>query len=108
MLNMLEWWLCLVMPKEEVEQISRFKELSAEQKALLLATRKSPKQYTEGVVLTDERALLFRNVPPPLALALAMTEKDEKARRHQIMQERGCTELEAVNVVAEELSRMRG
>jgi conjugative transfer ATPase len=108
MLNMLEWWLCLVMPKEEVEQISRFKELSAEQKALLLATRKSPKQYTEGVVLTDERALLFRNVPPPLALALAMTEKDEKARRHQIMQERGCTELEAVDVVAEELSRMRG
>lgn len=108
MLNMLEWWLCLVMPKEEVEQISRFKDLSTEQKALLLATRKSPKQYTEGVVLTDERALLFRNVPPPLALALAMTEKDEKARRHQIMQERGCTELEAVNVVAEELSRLRG
>ncbi|MDD2761419.1 MAG: conjugative transfer ATPase [Methylomonas sp.] len=108
MLNMLEWWLCLVMPKEEVEQISRFKDLSAEQKAMLLATRKSPKQYTEGVVLTDELALLFRNVPPPLALALAMTEKDEKARRHQIMQERGCTELEAVSVVAEELSRMRG
>lgn len=107
MLNMLEWWLCLVMPKEEVEQIARFKELSAEQKALLLATRKSPRQYTEGVVLTDEQALLFRNVPPPLALALAMTEKDEKARRHQIMQERGCSELEAVSVMAEELSRKR-
>ena len=25
MLNMMEWWLCLVMPKEEVEQIARFK-----------------------------------------------------------------------------------
>jgi len=24
MLNMMEWWLCLVMPKEEVEQIARF------------------------------------------------------------------------------------
>ena len=22
MLNMMEWWLCLVMPKEEVEQIA--------------------------------------------------------------------------------------
>lgn len=107
MLNMLEWWLCLVMPKEEIEQIARFKDLSDEQKALLLAARKSPQQYTEGVVLTDELALLFRNVPPPLALALAMTEKDEKARRHQIMREFGCTELEAVNRVAEELSRAR-
>jgi conjugative transfer ATPase len=108
MLNMLEWWLCLVIPKEEVEQIARFKDLSDEQKALLLATRKSPKHYTEGVVLTDELAMLFRNVPPPLALALAMTEKEEKARRHQLMQERGCSELEAVAIVAEEISQARG
>jgi hypothetical protein len=28
MLNMMEWWLCLVMPKEEVEQIARFKDLT--------------------------------------------------------------------------------
>ena len=28
MLNMMEWWLCLVMPKEEVEQIARFKDLN--------------------------------------------------------------------------------
>lgn len=30
MLNMMEWWLCLVMPKEEVEQIARFKDLNDE------------------------------------------------------------------------------
>lgn len=52
---------------------------------MLLAARKSPKQFTEGVVLTDEQAMLFRIVPPPLALALAMTEKDEKANRARIM-----------------------
>ena len=75
---------------------------------MLLAARKSPRQYTEGVILTDEHAMLFRNVPPPLALALAMTEKDEKAKRHQLMKEHGCTELEAVTMVAEEISRSRG
>ncbi|RLA05745.1 MAG: conjugative transfer ATPase [Gammaproteobacteria bacterium] len=107
MLNMLEWWMCLVMPKEEVEQIARFKDLSEEEKTMLLAARKSPKQYTEGVVLTDELSMLFRNVPPPLALALAMTEKDEKARRHELMRKYHCTELEAVEHVAREISENR-
>lgn len=107
MLNMLEWWMCLVMPKEEVEQIARFKDLTEEEKTMLLAARKSPRQYTEGVMLTDNLKLLFRNVPPALALALAMTEKDEKARRHELMREHGCTEIEAVHYVAEEISRNR-
>ena len=100
--------MCLVMPKEEVEQIARFKDLTEEEKTMLLAARKSPTQYTEGVMLTDELKLLFRNVPPPLALALAMTEKDEKARRHELMREHGCTELEAVSYVAQEISKNRG
>ena len=108
MLNMLEWWMCLVMPKEEVEQIARFKDLSEEEKKMLLAARKSPGQYTEGVMLTDELKMLFRNVPPPLALALAMTEKDEKSHRHQLMQAHSCTELEAVERVALQISKKRG
>ncbi len=107
MLNMMEWWMCLVMPKDEVEQISRFKDLSEEEKTLLLACRKSPRQYTEGVILTDNLKMLFRNVPPPLALALAMTEKDEKSRRHELMREHGCTEIEAVHYVADEISKNR-
>lgn len=108
MLNMLEWWMCLVMPKEEVEQIARFKDLSEEEMKMLLAPRKSPGQYVEGVMLTDELSMLFRNVPPPLALALAMTEKDEKSRRHALMREHNCTELEAVNYVVEEIIQSRG
>jgi conjugative transfer ATPase len=81
MLNMMEWWLCLVMPKEEIEQIARFKDLSEEQRSLLLSARKEPGKYVEGVVLSDNLEALFRNVPPPLSLALAMTEKHEKAER---------------------------
>lgn len=109
MLSMLEWWLCLVMPKDEIEQIARFRQLTAEQEALLLAARKSPGQFTEGVVMSDQiPAALFRNVPPALALALGMTEKDEKAKRAELMQRHQCTELEAVYRMAEEISRQRG
>jgi conjugative transfer ATPase len=107
MLNMMEWWLCLVMPKEEVEQIARFKDLTAEQRALLLSARKEPGKYTEGVVLADKVQALFRNVPPPLALALAMTEKHEKAERARLMRERGCSELEAAYAIARRLEEER-
>jgi conjugative transfer ATPase len=105
MLNMMEWWLCLVMPKEEVEQIARFKDLTDEQRSLLLSTRKDPGKYAEGVVLADGLEALFRNVPPPLSLALAMTEKHEKAERAEIMREQHCTELEAAYVMAERMAR---
>ncbi len=104
MLNMMEWWLCLVMPKEEVDQIARFKDLSREQRRLLLSARKEPGKYTEGVVLADSIEALFRVVPPPLALALAMTEKHEKAERAKLMRELDCTELEACYVIAERIA----
>jgi conjugative transfer ATPase len=103
MLNLFEWWLCLSAPKEEVEQIGRFRELTAEERTLLLAARKSPGQYTEGVVLSRKLTALFRNVPPPLAMALAQTEAHEKAARADIMRERGCSELEAAYAIAEQM-----
>ena len=107
MLNMMEWWLCLVMPKEEVEQIARFKDLTDVQRNLLLSARKEPGKYVEGVVLSDNLEALFRNVPPPLSLALAMTEKHEKAERAAIMAERGCSELEAVHIIAKRIAQKR-
>jgi conjugative transfer ATPase len=107
MLNMMEWWLCLVMPKEEVEQIARFKDLTDVQRSLLLSARKEPGKYVEGVVLSDNLEALFRNVPPPLSLALAMTEKHEKAERAAIMRERNCSELEAVYAIAERVAENR-
>ncbi|MBI4356568.1 MAG: conjugative transfer ATPase [Gammaproteobacteria bacterium] len=105
MLNMMEWWLCLVMPKEEVEHIARFKQLTEEQRRALLSARKEPGKFVEGVVLSDSIQALFRNVPPPMALALAMTEKHEKAERAELMRHDQCSELEAVRKIAE---RIRG
>lgn len=101
LLSMFEWWIAMVCPKEEIEQISRFKDLTDEQKHMLLAARKEPGKYTEGVVLADTLQCLFRNVPPPLALALAMTEKHEKQQRAEIMKAQHCSELEAAFAVAE-------
>jgi conjugative transfer ATPase len=105
LLNMIEWWLCLVMPKEEVDQIARFKALGPDHKRLLLSARKEPGQYTEGVVLSDTVEALFRHVPPPLYLALAMTEKHEKAERQRLMDQDGLSEVEAALEVAEGLIR---
>ena len=99
MLNMIEWWICLVMPQEEIEDIARFKSLTIEQKQLMLSARKEPKKYTEGVVLAENMEALFRNVPPSLYLSLAGTEKDEKTERARYMREFGITELEAAEYV---------
>jgi len=108
MLSMMEWWTCLTMPLDEVEQVKRFRNLSPETVNLLLSARKEPGKYTEGVVLTDTFEALFRNVPPALALALAMTEKHEKAQRAEIMRQHGCSELEAAYRVAELIEAARG
>ena len=95
------------MPKEEVEQIARFKNLTNVQRSLLLSARKEPGKYVEGVVLSDNLEALFRNVPPPLSLALAMMEKHEKAERADIMREQDCSELEVVYVIAERIGSAR-
>lgn len=108
MLNMIEWWLCLVMPPEEVEEIARFKKLTAEQKAMLLSATKTPRCYTEGVVLASRIEALFRAVPPSLYLALGMTEKDEKAARRALMVEHGISELDAAKHIAHQLDIARG
>ncbi|BBL32425.1 conjugative transfer ATPase [Pantoea ananatis] len=108
MLNMAEWWICLVMPPEEVEQIARFKKLDDEQRSMLLSAKKLPQKYTEGVILSVNTQALFRAVPPSLFLALGMTEKDEKAERRAIMDEFKCTELEAVFHVARRFDESRG
>ena len=52
--------------------------------------------------------VLFRAVPPSLYLALAQTEPEEKAERYQLMQQYGCTELEAAFKVAEKIDQARG
>ncbi|KHN52889.1 conjugal transfer protein [Dickeya fangzhongdai] len=108
MLNMIEWWICLSMPPDEVEKIARFRELSPAQKALMLSARKETGKFTEGVILSRSMELLFRAVPPSLYLALAQTEPEEKAERYQLMQQFGISELEAAFKVSEKIDQARG
>jgi len=107
MLGMLEWWICLMMDRSEIEEVSRFKNLTEPQKNKLLAARKSARKYTEGVILTDNFDPLFRNIPMAISLALAMTEQEEKAERNDIMKEHNCSELEAAEHVAQRIKDAR-
>lgn len=108
MLNMIEWWICLSMPPDEVEKIARFRELNDSQKALMLSARKEAGKFTEGVILSKSMEVLFRAVPPSLYLTMAMTEPEEKAERYRLMQEYGISELDAAFRVAEAIDRTRG
>jgi len=45
MLNMIEWWVCLAMPADEIEKIARFKTLSKEQRKMMLSAQKA---YSSG------------------------------------------------------------
>ncbi|WP_447800884.1 conjugative transfer ATPase [Pseudomonas kilonensis] len=108
MLNMIEWWICLSMPPDEVEKIARFRELSPAQKALMMSARKESGKYCEGVVLSKSMEALFRAVPPSLYLAMAMTEPEEKAARFNLMQEHKISELDAAIRMAEDIDRARG
>ncbi|QEA39622.1 conjugative transfer ATPase [Pistricoccus aurantiacus] len=108
MLNMLEWWLLLNMPPNEIAEVARFKTLTTDQRLLIESATKAPGKYTEGVVLGGRLQSLFRVVPPSLYLSLAGTEPEEKAERAEIMRELGCSELDAAIKVAERLDRQRG
>lgn len=107
-LSMCEYWMLLTMDKSEIEEVTRFRSLTNEQRHLMESARKEPPKYTEGVVLSALGQFLFRNVPPALPIALAMTEGHEKAHRRRLMNEHGCTEFEAVKMVAKALVASRG
>jgi hypothetical protein len=107
-LSMCEFWMLLTMDKSEIEQVARFRSLTPEQRRMIESARKEPPKYTEGVLITAGGQYLFRNVPPALPIALAMTEGHEKAQRRRIMTEHGCTELQAALIVAQQIESQRG
>ncbi|MDP1896077.1 MAG: conjugative transfer ATPase, partial [Hydrogenophaga sp.] len=106
-LSMCEYWMLLTMDRSEIEEVARFRSLTPEQRAMMESARKSPGQYTEGVLISASDQMLFRNVPPALPIALAMTEGHEKAHRRRLMDKHGCTEMEAAQLVAHELNACR-
>ncbi|GKS92638.1 conjugative transfer ATPase [Acidovorax sp. SUPP2539] len=107
-LSMCEYWMLLTMDRSEIAEVARFRSLTPEQRHLMESARKEPPKYTEGVIISALGQMLFRNVPPALPIALAMTEGHEKAHRRRLMDQHGCTELEAAMLVAEELVKARG
>lgn len=108
LLSMIEWWICMSMPPDEVEKIGRFRELTAAQRALMLSARKESGKFSEGILLSKSMEVLFRAVPPSLNLALAMTEADEKAERFELMKRHEIGELDAALMIADEIDRRRG
>ncbi|PLA73965.1 conjugative transfer ATPase [Hydrogenovibrio sp. SC-1] len=107
MLSNMEWWITMSTTQDEVEQISRFKALTKDQELLLLAARKEPGKYTEGVVMSDDLLSLFRNVPPSIAMALAQTEGHEKLARKKLMDKHGISELDAAYMIADQMRERR-
>ncbi|MEW8048430.1 MAG: conjugative transfer ATPase [Candidatus Thiodiazotropha sp.] len=107
MLTLAEWWYCLNMGMKEIEDMSRFRRLNDEEKALIESARKESGKYTEGVVLSDNVNSLFRVVMPALPLALAGTDEDEKSERRRIMEKQNCSELEAVYIMADRIKESR-
>ena len=107
MLNQPEWLIALSMDQGEVEQVARFKHLSEDQRSLLLSAKKASGDYVEGVVISDVLLTLFRSVVPALSLALAQTEKSEKAARAELMKQHRCGELDAVQRIAEAIKQKR-
>ena len=103
-LSMMETWLCLALEADEVRLIEKFKPLSDEIRSLILDVKKYPGIYSEGVLLGKRYTGLFRNVPPRIALSLAMTEQDERTRRRELQRKHKITELEAVELMAKELT----
>lgn len=106
-LSMFEWWLVLFANAKELQELEKFKTLTPDQRKLILGTKKVPRKYTEGVILSDKVNALFRNVPPAPCLILAGTEKEEKRERYLVMQREGCTEVEAAFMLADEMREKR-
>ena len=100
MLSMMEYWVCMGMSEAELAEIERFRPFTEEERCFFRTVRKEAKKYVEGVILCNKFKGLFRAVPPRPCLALAMTEKHEKAERKAIMQQHNCTEVEAALLMA--------
>ncbi len=107
MLAQLEHWICLHIPPDEIKQIEDFRILTPEQRSILSSTRKEKGKFTEGVILSSLVNSLFRNVPPRLYLALAATEQDEKNQRFRLMEDYGCSEIDAVRITAQEMMQSK-
>lgn len=79
----------------ELDQIDQIINFSEEQRTQVESQRNEKGKYAEASLFSNQYALLFRNIPPRLCIALAMTNPDEKNERTALMQTHNCSQLEA-------------
>ena len=106
MLNNLEWTFTLQMGESDVNDMGRFRTLTDDDRNLLLSPNKQPGDYVEGVVIRKgepDIRMLFRSVLPPIALALAGTEKEEKVQRQKLIEQYGLNSFLEANIKLAEL-----
>ena len=107
-LSQAEFWMLLSMGANEARQVAQFRDMTPDEQKLLTMALKEPGRFVEGILLSEKYPpALLRLVPPALALALAQTEGDEKAKRLQLMQQHGIGELDAALRVAEQIADKR-
>ena len=100
MLNMIEWWICLSMPPDEVEKIALPRAEPGAEGADAVRPQGGRQVHRRRDPLEVDGSAVPRGAPS-LYLALAQTEPEEKAERYQLMQQYGIGELDAAFKVAE-------
>ena len=108
LINNSDWFIGMSMEKEQLQQLRAFKSLTDEQIGLIEQCRIDPGNYAEGTLIHRNFSSIFRAVLPPLSLALAQSEREERAHRYDLMKRHGYkTQLEAALHVAREIEHAR-
>ncbi len=103
LLSMVEFWICLGMSGAELKEVEKFRTITDEERPLFQSVRKAAGKYVEGIIMCNRFKGLFRNIPPRLPLALAMTEKHEKAERKKLMKQYSISEIGAAKLIADRM-----
>lgn len=108
-LSLLEFWWLLTMSAEEATKVQKLKELSDESQRIIKQCVKAPPYYVEGVLISEKykQGMLIRLVPPALALALGMTDGDEKKQIQDICDEQGISKLDAAIQISRNIVERR-
>lgn len=96
MLGMMEYFISLKIPPNEIDLTREFRPITDEQAETMLQNRMNPGKYSEGCILQEDKVLQFRTVPPSLIFGLASTSPEEKAARKKVQDELGLSELDAI------------
>ncbi|MDP8051515.1 conjugative transfer ATPase [Pasteurella atlantica] len=100
-----EFWHLMKMSNKEIKQATKILNLDEEVQHLIKFPKKENGRFVEGVTISEKYPdTLVRYVLPPLILALAQTEGKEKKHRKNIMEQLGCTELEAAYHIAKDMT----